>query len=181
MDWLSCLATELLSSLWVSWVVFHTLATSGTVAHQTPLSTGFSRQEHWRGFPFLSPGLSSRPRDRSRVSCPGRLILYCWATRQAQVGVKEKEFICSNGAIVQESFLLWLLGWREYGFRLPTAGTVCPQLEPVLCTYLGSGVQTEHLWPLATVGKGTWEWVLSPSLISVRNHTEWRNKKSPSR
>ena len=27
-----------------------------TVAHQTPLSIGFSRQEHWSGLPFLSPG-----------------------------------------------------------------------------------------------------------------------------
>ena len=27
-----------------------------TVAHQTPLSMGFSRQEYWRGLPFPSPG-----------------------------------------------------------------------------------------------------------------------------
>ena len=27
-------------------------ATLWTVAHQAPLSTGFSRQEHWRGLPF---------------------------------------------------------------------------------------------------------------------------------
>ena len=26
-----------------------------TVVHQTPLSTGFSRQEYWSGFPFPSP------------------------------------------------------------------------------------------------------------------------------
>ena len=26
-----------------------------TVAHQTPLSMGFSRQEYWSGFPFPSP------------------------------------------------------------------------------------------------------------------------------
>ena len=26
-----------------------------TVAHQNPLSMGFSRQEHWSGFPFPSP------------------------------------------------------------------------------------------------------------------------------
>ena len=26
------------------------------VAHQAPLSMGFSRQEHWRGLPFPSPG-----------------------------------------------------------------------------------------------------------------------------
>ena len=27
----------------------------GTVAHQAPLSMGFSRQECWSGLPFLSP------------------------------------------------------------------------------------------------------------------------------
>ena len=27
-----------------------------TVAHQAPLSVGFSRQEYWSGFPFPSPG-----------------------------------------------------------------------------------------------------------------------------
>ena len=31
-------------------------ATPWTVAHQAPLSVGFSRQEHWSGLPFPSPG-----------------------------------------------------------------------------------------------------------------------------
>ena len=30
-------------------------ATAWTVAHQVPLSTGFSRQEYWSGLPFPSP------------------------------------------------------------------------------------------------------------------------------
>ena len=30
--------------------------TPGTVAHQTPLSMGFSRQDYWSGLPFPSPG-----------------------------------------------------------------------------------------------------------------------------
>ena len=33
-----------------------TLATPWTVARQTPLSMGFSRQEYWSGLPFPSPG-----------------------------------------------------------------------------------------------------------------------------
>ena len=33
-----------------------TVATPWTVAHQAPLSMGFSRQEYWRGLPFASPG-----------------------------------------------------------------------------------------------------------------------------
>ena len=31
-------------------------ATPGTVAHQAPLSMGFSKQEYWSGFPFPPPG-----------------------------------------------------------------------------------------------------------------------------
>ena len=31
-------------------------ATPWTVAHQAPLSLGFSRQEYWSGLPFPSPG-----------------------------------------------------------------------------------------------------------------------------
>ena len=33
-----------------------TLVTPWTVACQTPLSMGFSRQEYWSGLPFPSPG-----------------------------------------------------------------------------------------------------------------------------
>ena len=32
------------------------LFTPWTVAHQAPLSMGFSRQEYWNGLPFFSPG-----------------------------------------------------------------------------------------------------------------------------
>ena len=32
---------------------------SWTVAHQAPLSMGFSRQEYWSGLPFPSPGICS--------------------------------------------------------------------------------------------------------------------------
>ena len=32
-----------------------------TVAHQAPLSMGFSRQEYWSGLPFPSPGALQDP------------------------------------------------------------------------------------------------------------------------
>ena len=32
-----------------------------TVAHQAPLSTGFSRQEYWSGLPFPPPGALPNP------------------------------------------------------------------------------------------------------------------------
>ena len=34
----------------------HLRVTPWTVAHQAPLSMGFSRQEYWSGLPFPSPG-----------------------------------------------------------------------------------------------------------------------------
>ena len=43
------------------------LVTPWTVAHQAPLSMGFSRQEYWIGLFFPSPGDLSN-RDRTQVS-----------------------------------------------------------------------------------------------------------------
>ena len=36
--------------------VMSNFATPWTVAHQVPLSLGFSRQEYWSGLPFPPPG-----------------------------------------------------------------------------------------------------------------------------
>ena len=44
---------KLLSCVWL-------FATLWTVAHQAPLSMGFSRQEYWSGLPFPSPGIEPR-------------------------------------------------------------------------------------------------------------------------
>ena len=51
-------------------------ATLWTVAHQAPLSMGFSRRESWPGLPSLLPGDLPQPRDQTCVSCIGRRILY---------------------------------------------------------------------------------------------------------
>ena len=40
--------------------------TSWTVAHQTPLSKEFPRQEYWSGLPFPSPGDLPNPGIKSR-------------------------------------------------------------------------------------------------------------------
>ena len=37
------------------------IVTLWTIVHQAPLSMGFSRQEHWSGLPFPSPGDLSNP------------------------------------------------------------------------------------------------------------------------
>ena len=49
--------------------------TPWTVAHQAPLSVGFSRQEYWSGLPFPSPGDLPNPGIKSHVSCIGRWII----------------------------------------------------------------------------------------------------------
>ena len=48
-----------------------TLATPWTVAHQAPLSMGFSRQEYWSGLPFPSPGFSGSSVGKESAYCAG--------------------------------------------------------------------------------------------------------------
>ena len=50
--------------------------TPWTVAHQAPLSLGFSRQEYWSGLPCPPPGNLLWPRDWTCISCIGRWVLY---------------------------------------------------------------------------------------------------------
>ena len=48
---------RVLSSLKVKWLSrVQLFATQWTVGHQAPPFMGFSRQEHWSGLPFPSPG-----------------------------------------------------------------------------------------------------------------------------
>ena len=49
----------------LSYVVSNSFATPWTVAHQVPLSMGFSRQEHWSGLPFPSLGDLPNPETES--------------------------------------------------------------------------------------------------------------------
>ena len=44
--------------------------TPRTIALQSPLSMGFSRQEYWSGLPFPSPGDLPRPEIESTSSAP---------------------------------------------------------------------------------------------------------------
>ena len=45
-------------------------ATLLTVAHQAPLSVGFSRQEYWSGLPFLSPVPEMKSESEVAQLCP---------------------------------------------------------------------------------------------------------------
>ena len=55
-----------------------------TVAHQIPVSMGFSRQEYWSGSHFLLQGIFPTQGSNPHLwHC--RRILYHWATREASV------------------------------------------------------------------------------------------------
>ena len=69
----ACMHTKSFSHVWL-------FATIWTVAHQAPLSMGFSRQEYWSGLPCLSLGESSQSRDWTCISCIAGGFFYSWAT-----------------------------------------------------------------------------------------------------
>ena len=85
---------EVASHVWL-------FATPWTIAHQAPLSMGFSRQEYWSALPFPSPGDLSDPRDRTQVSCIAGRCFNLWANREAQ---------CILGIGKNGNFLLASLG-----------------------------------------------------------------------
>ena len=59
-------------------------ATPQTIAHQAPLSMGFSRQEYWRGLPLPSPGdlpdpgIEPRPSKMQAGFLPSELLGKSW-------------------------------------------------------------------------------------------------------
>ena len=61
------------------------VVTPNTVARQSPMSTGFSRQEYWSGLPLPTLGDLPDPGSKpaSAVSCIGRWILYLLSHREA--------------------------------------------------------------------------------------------------
>jgi len=64
----------------------YSFVTPWTVAPQAPQSMGFLRQEYWGGLPF--PSLGDLPNPGIKPTTPittGKCILYCWATREAQI------------------------------------------------------------------------------------------------
>ena len=52
-------------------------------AHQAPLSTRFSRQEYWSGFPFLTPGNLLDPRISPMSPALAGGFFYSWITWEA--------------------------------------------------------------------------------------------------
>ena len=76
-----------------------------TVAHQAPLTMGFSRQEYWSGMPILSPEDSSWPRDRTRVSCLAGRFFTIWAAGKTycRVDLKKQRYSAAAAAKSHQS------------------------------------------------------------------------------
>ena len=76
-------------------VVSNSFATQWTIAHQAPLSMGFSRQEYWRGLPCPPPGGLPLPNIKpASPALAGGLF-----TTRAVCGVQcvyLKWFVCSQ-------------------------------------------------------------------------------------
>ena len=84
-------------------------AIPGTVDLQEPLSMRFPKQEYWSGLPCPPLGdLPNKPIDQTHVSCIGRQILYCWATREVQhiVCVYANSAMLSH-SVVSNSVIPW--------------------------------------------------------------------------
>ena len=126
--------------------------TPWTVAHQAPLSMGFSRQEYWSGLPFTSP-----PRDQTHISCIGRRTLYHWATwkapqspvllvKDADSGspvISTRHFHCQvSGLIPGQGTKIPQALWRV------TATTVNNSKVQILQPYIGFIPGLKSLWAI---------------------------------
>ena len=73
---LTSYSEDLWKKKWKSLNRFQLFVTPWTVAHQTPLSMEFSRQEYWSGLPFPFPGdLPNQGLNLGLLHC--RQVLYC--------------------------------------------------------------------------------------------------------
>ena len=86
---------------------------------QAPLSMRFSRQEYWSGLPFSFSRGSSRPRDRTCVSCIAGRFFTVWATRET-LYMESRKMILMNLVAGQR----WQCRHRDqtYGHRQGPGG-----------------------------------------------------------
>ena len=87
---MACMHAQLLSCVWL-------FATPWTVAHQAPLSMGFSRQKYWSGLPFPHPGIEHTSLMSPALaggffiaSTPGKpLYMMAWVSQKHQRKLQE--------------------------------------------------------------------------------------------
>ena len=95
-----CVCVQSLSCVWL-------FVTPWTVAHQAPLSIELSRQEHWSGLPFPSPGDLPDPKTEPRPPGIGRSgqFFAIWPTREAQLHTYIHSFLILSSIMVYPSRL----------------------------------------------------------------------------
>ena len=113
---------ESLSRVWLS-------VTPWTVAHQAPLSVGFSRQEHWSGLPRPPPGdlPDSGIEPASLVSTELAGALCTAETRSKPViwHVDKRQT-----ALVQAPFCYILLTWKKKKMLLQSSSLISSSFAP---------------------------------------------------
>ena len=91
--------------------------TLSTVAHQAPLSMGFSRQEYWSGLPFPSPGIFLTQRLNSSLLClsAGDCTLQVDSLPLSHWGKKQVSAVpwIKQGCTKEETAQIFLSGWMN--------------------------------------------------------------------
>ena len=98
------------------------LVTPWTVAHQAPLSMGFSRQEYWSGLPFPSPGDLSKPGIK-----PGSPALSGGFFASSVPGKPSNSavlrILLEKAMVPHSSSLAWRIPWTEEPGGLQSMGS----------------------------------------------------------
>ena len=113
--------------------------TPWTVDHQVPLSMEFSRQAHWTGLPFPSPGDLPNPGTEPRSP-----------TLQADSLPSEP----LGKPFQQESHVKWIassslcsnLTFPKHPFKLKSLPALCHSPAPPICTTYTASFSPQHLW-----------------------------------
>ena len=126
------------SSVWL-------FETPWTVAHQAPLSMGFSRQEHWSGLPCSLPGESSQPRAQTCISyvpCIGREVLH---HSRHQLNIKNQK-ASSPTSLVKDIILFF---YKRIFIYLDVPGLSCStrDFSCSMGTFSRCSVWDLILWP----------------------------------
>ena len=74
-------------------------ASPWTVACQVPLSTGFFRQEYWRGLPFLLPGEDLPDPEKDHLDPERESETSLWKAPDADDNVKDEGDGCSESEL----------------------------------------------------------------------------------
>ena len=96
-------------------------STPWTVTHQAPLSLGFSRQEHWSGLPFPSPGDLPKPGMQPRspaLQADSLPLSHLGSIFSIVVCISEKAMAPHS------STLAWKIPWTEEPGRLQSMGSL---------------------------------------------------------